>query len=114
MTRVPLHSKSIIITTGIVATSVQESQVKSLGSLVLGEGLVNPQKAVGLIAATAELIRFATPADTAGEAVGSVTSVDPWIGCSPKPPSAPSLSRGSPIPSRRKKPRRGSELGQHP
>jgi hypothetical protein len=62
MTRVPLHSKSIIITTGIVATSVQESQVKSLGSLVLGEGLVNPQKAVGLIAATAELIRFATPA----------------------------------------------------
>jgi hypothetical protein len=91
MTRVPLHSKSIIITTGIVATSVQESQVKSLGSLVLGEGLVNPQKAVGLIAATAELIRFATPADTAGEAVGSVTSVDPWIGCPPKPPSAPSL-----------------------
>jgi hypothetical protein len=55
----PLRSRGIIVTTGITGSSPSERSIKPIGSIALGNSLVEPKKSAAVIVTTEEVAKSA-------------------------------------------------------
>jgi HK97 family phage major capsid protein len=61
MRRVPLRVKVAVVTQAATASSVQEGQIKPIGTMAFDNSQMTPQKATGLVVLNDEVIRFSSP-----------------------------------------------------